>query len=177
MSKFFIYLLFVVVGISEASGQTTADPIREYNHALYSLKYKGDWTIDTTGDMGPAVLLFSPFSANGNRCYVSISTQPQSGENVSRDSMLRANMEFLPYSIEGFQLIATDTFELNGHPAFEMIYEGKQSGNQYRWRQTGLVVQGQLYMVTFAATPEGYKEFDTDAVLVKNSFIIHTSNP
>lgn len=167
--RYFVLTLLTFAMWQSAFSQSQ-DGLNLYRHSLYSFQYPKTWTIDTTGDMGPAVILFSPFSANGNRCYVSISTQPQPGESVSRDSMIRANIGFLPYSIEGFQLIGSDTFDLNGQDAFEMTYEGKQNGNEYRWRQTGMVTHGQLYMITFAATPSGFKEFDAEAKVVSSGF-------
>lgn len=173
-------LVFTAQSIIAQDSNIPSDSIGVFNNHSFEFKYPlypkqqfKSWRLDTSGIYGPAIVLFPPAKTNsGNSCYITIGSQPQTSEPVSRDSMIRANLQFLPYSIEAFQLIAADSMEINGKEAFSLVYEGKQNNNFYRWWQTYIVYHSQLYAITYGATPAAFKEFEPVAQNLTNSFTI-----
>lgn len=173
---------FFCFGLQQLAAQDTtiaSDTIATFRNSSlefefpYQINNKSkSWKLDTSGIYGPAIILFPPANPKGYSCYIYVTTQPQTGPAVSRDSMIRANVQFLPYSIEAFQLIKADSMDINGKEAFSLRYEGKQNGNIYRWWQTYIVFNGQMYAITYGATPEAFKEFEPVAMALTNSFKI-----
>lgn len=140
-----------------------------YKTKDYFVQYPMNWKLDKSGTLGTRFILYSPKDTTGTRAYISLTSQAETGGDISADSMLRLNESQLPMAIEDFKLLSKEVITVNKRRCFRIIYTGKQGGRDLKWMQQGCIVSGQFYAITYTASLKHFEKYKEVATAIFNT--------
>lgn len=154
---------------------TPSTPFLTYTNqdAGFTVRYPPDWE-QSESVQGTVVLFKSPAEGPTDqvRESVGVSTEQLPSASYTLDAYTSAAMRQIQQAIPAFQLIASQSATLAGHPAHELVYTGTQDTTALEWLQLYTIVDGTSYILTFAAAPDSFTQFEATARAMFDSFAL-----
>ena len=140
---------------------------------VYSIQYPPNWKSDRSGLLGTRFVLFSPKDSAGLRSFVSLSSQTESSDSITIDSILQINKHELPNTVEDYKLISEELVTIQNRPCFRLVYTGRQNNREMQWMQQGCMVGKEYHVLSFTATKNNYQKLFPTAEAILNTITFY----
>lgn len=139
--------------------------------ATYSVKYPDTWTVEnTTG--AKQFTVSAPSDGEGDAFAEFANMVSYATPGYTSKSYGAYSKGYLPQKIKNFKVVEEKEFKHGGKDAYYIVFTGKQDGQSLKWKQVYIIINGNGYVLTFAAQPDKYNQYAKTFSQILNSFVI-----
>lgn len=156
----------------ETAHQPDSNAWLSFDRKEYSLEYPATWELDTSGQYGTHLMLFSPaesltdiFRENAN---VMSETFPVGG--ITLDQYVTAAVGQVKNIIADFELVSSDTKKAGSTDYQRIVYYGTQGPLKLRFEQYCWVTKEKAFIITFTTERKTFEKYQENGTRILNSF-------
>ncbi len=184
MNKYNTILKFLILFLSFpfiASGQSQeSDTVsnesnkawRFFNGSNYLISYPSEWELDLSGQMGTALIIFSPLETSQDQFKenVNLIIQDLSGHNINLDKYAEISEGQIKMMITNSTLIESKKVEDGSGEYHRMIYTGDQGIFHLKFIQYYWIKNEKAFVLTLTCEADKYLEYNKIGEGILNSF-------
>ncbi len=158
---------------TEVTPEVTEEPgdgkSKEYVNEEYSFKtrYPSDWTLKF--DIPGTLVTFMAPDDTGFVTNINILVEKGIGALYSLEEYADLATEQLSGVIADFDLVDFDEYETDNWKGYYIIYTGKYTQMELAWAQVFFMENNDVYIITFATTPDEYDIYVSDAEFIADN--------
>ena len=148
----------------------------------FSVAYPTNWEVNTSGEDGTSLILFSPITSKGETFRANINLVIQDLENMDIGSQSINLKEYTEHSLipiknnnikSGGKFISSDLVNIDGISHQKVLYTGvSEEGLKLKYEQYYWVQNNKAYVLTFTCQDYKFINYQSTAEKIMNSFSI-----
>ena len=145
---------------------------RTFQQDEYKLEYPARWALDTSGQYGTKLMLFSPLAdlADGFKENVNLMTEVLPSKRFTLDQYVTAAIGQIKNIIDDYELLSNEKKNEHGRDYQHLIYNGAQGGMKLRFQQYCWVAEQTAYILTFTTERDKVDDYQETGMRILKSF-------
>lgn len=161
----------ILLLISISSFAVSAQTMKTLSKPAYSVKYPGTWSVEpTTG--AKQFTVSAPSDGEGDTFAEFANMVSYATPGYTSKTYGIYSKGYLPQKVKNFKVLEEKEFKHGGKDAYYIVFTGKQEGQSLKWKQVYIIINGNGYVLTFAAQPDKYSQYSKTFSQILNSFVI-----
>ena len=164
----------------DESSKTVAYNWKTLTQDNFSVGYPTNWELNTSGEDGTSLILFSPLTSKGETFRANINLVIQDLENMDIDSKSINLKEYTERSLiqiknnnikSGGKFISSDLVNIDGISHQKVLYTGvSEEGLKLKFEQYYWVQNNKAYVLTFTCQDYKFTDYQATAEKILDSF-------
>lgn len=176
MKKIITYLLFLTTTISFAQDTTlieTTNWVRVEEQA-YTYQFPAEWIIERPSPLGMKIALKAPLENDEDTFHenINVITQDLGGLEMSLKDYTTLSVAQLGTFIKAHKIITNETITKNERTYQKLVYSGTTNNLNLTCIQHFTIKEGKVYIFTFAALTNEFKEQEALGEAILNTFVL-----
>ncbi|MEL6867101.1 MAG: hypothetical protein AAFP19_21940 [Bacteroidota bacterium] len=138
----------------------------------YEIRFPGDWSVDTSQQMGTTFVLLSPVSDAEDqfRENVNLMVQDLSAYDLNLDQLAKSTESQISNLITDAKMVLSEREERAGEAYHHLVYTGKQGIFDLRYEQYFWLKAKKAYILTLTVEIDQVEAYQETGKLILNSF-------
>lgn len=166
--KILVLLLITSFGVK---GQEKWIEYKKYN---YQTEYPQSWTLSDAKSTGSAFVMLSPIEKNETfRENINLNVSFLEGGKVTLEAYKTLSLEKIKNMLPNVTILEDKTVKKGANKYQVIIWTGKVGNMSLKVKQHLYVKDNKAYSLSYSATKESFKRFETTANRILNGFIVN----
>lgn len=167
-------LCFMTIAYSCFSQQTPSIKMIDFVHKDFKLQYPESWELDTAGQWGAAVMLFSPIENEDDKFSenVNVLIQNLAGQNIDLEKYKQITEQQVTTLATDGNIIESSIVKTNEGEYFRIIYTMTQGIFKLKITSVCYIHNDQAYLVTFTTAFDQYDPYKKTGEEILASFTL-----
>jgi len=170
--KLILVLVFLVLTHCCFAQGDAATPMLDFSKNNYTLQYPGSWRLDTSGQFGTELLIFSPLESESDKFSenVNVMVQNLQGQNVDLAKYKqRSDQEIADLATDG-KIFESSILKNDKGEFFKIVYAMSQGKFRLKITSVCFIRNDKAYLATFTSEFDKYDNYKNTAEQILTSF-------
>jgi serine/threonine-protein kinase len=152
-----------------AAAQASISDWKTLNQSEYSIQYPQDWELSQKGEMGTALIIFSPLKTKEYlfKENVNLMIQPLPGTSMTLEKFTDLSLEQIKTMITNSKI--EESKKINDETSM-VIFTGNQGDYTLKFAQYYKIKNNKAYIVTFTTENSEFDQYRDTGLKILNSF-------
>lgn len=140
----------------------------------YSINYPSSWTLDTTGQGGTKLVLFSPSESEEDafKENINLIIQDLTGYKLDLDGYTKLSTEQIKTMITNSKIVESKKGKQGATEYHKITYTGDLQSYHLTFEQYYFVVKDRAYVLTLTTEQKNFKKYQVAGEKILNSFAL-----
>ncbi|HUR31878.1 MAG TPA: PsbP-related protein [Saprospiraceae bacterium] len=172
--KLTAFLCFISIANYCFSQQDKSNEMINFVNNEFKLQYPESWTLDTSGQWGAAVMIFSPLESEADQFNenVNVLIQDLTGQNINLEKYKQITEEQITTLATDGKIIESAIVMIGNEESFRFMYTMTQGIFKLKISSVCLIHNDQAYLITFTGEVDQFDDYKSIGEQILNSFAL-----